>query len=138
MRETASWYIGCSRITELPSGERDEHVVERGVVRGEQRQLYAALFEQREQRGERAVQLYDREGDTIAAHPHGGHAPHLPQDFHEIRGDAAFRRRKVHHVVRAQRRNQLLWSSLGDDLAVVHDRDPVAQALRFLHIVRRE
>src|SRR5882762_1738000 len=84
MRESASWYIGCSRITELPSGERDEHVVERGVVRGEQRQLHAALFEQREQRGEGAVQLYDRERDAIAARPHSGDAPHLPQDFHQI------------------------------------------------------
>src|SRR6266516_654974 len=51
MRDSASWYIGCSRITELPSGERDEDVVERGVMRGEQRQLHAALLERREQHG---------------------------------------------------------------------------------------
>src|SRR5882762_10385189 len=138
MRESASWYIGCSRITELPSRQRDEYVVERGVMGREQRQLHAALFEQREQRRERAVQLYDREGDAIAARPHGGDAPHLPQDFHEILRDAAFRRREVHHVVRAQRRNQLLGSSLGDDLPVIHDRDAIAEALGFLHVMRRE
>src|SRR5258705_1572796 len=138
MRESASWYIGCSRITELPPGERDEHVVERGVMCREQRQLHAALFEQREQRRKRAVQLYDREGEPIAARPHGGAAPHLPQDFHEILRDAAFRRREVPHVVRAQRRNQLLGSSLGDDLPVINDRDATTEALGSSHVMRRK
>src|SRR5216117_1599300 len=138
MRESASWYIGCSRITELPSGERDEHVVERGVMRGEQRQLHAARFEQREQRGEGAVQLYDRERDSVGTRPHRGHTPHLSQDLDQIVRSPALRQREVHHVVRAQRRNQLLGSSLGDDLAVIHDRDAIAEALGFLHVVRRE
>src|SRR5213592_1310851 len=138
MRESASWYIGCSRITELPSGERDEHVVERGVMRGEQRQLHAARFEQREQRGEGAVQLYDRERDSVGTRPHRGHTPHLSQDLDQIVRSPALRQREVHHVVRAQRRNQLLGSSLGDDLAVIHDRYTIAEALGFLHVVRRE
>src|SRR5205809_3530415 len=138
MRESASWYIGCSRITELPSGERDEHVVERGVMRGEQRQLHAARFEQREQRGEGAVQLYDRERDSVGTRPHRGHTPHLSQDLDQIVRSPALRQREVHHVVRAQRRNQLLGSSLGDDLAVIHDRYAIAEALGFLHVVRRQ
>src|SRR2546427_7087941 len=138
MRESASWYIGCSRITELPSGERDEDVVERGVMRGEQRQLHTALAKQREQRGEGAVQLYDRERDSVGTRPHRRHTPHLSQDLDQIVRNPALRQREVHHVVRAQRRNQLLGSSLGDDLAVIHDRDAIAEALGFLHIVRRE
>src|SRR5439155_4762353 len=77
MRDSASWYIGCSRITELPSRECDEDVVERGVMRGEQRQLHAAVFEQGEQRGEGAVQLYDRERDSVGTRPHRGHPAHL-------------------------------------------------------------
>src|SRR6266446_2432446 len=138
IRESASWYIACSRITELPSGERDEDVVEGGVMGGEQRQLHAALLEQREQRGEGAVQLYNSEGDAIAARPHGGDAPHLPQDFHEIRRSAAFREGEVHDVIRAQRRDQLFWRAERDDLAVIHDRDSVAQALGFFHVMRGE
>src|SRR6266853_2826566 len=138
MRASASWYIGCSRITELPSRERDEDVVERGVMRGEQGQLHAALFEQRELRGEGAVQLYDRERDSVGPRPHRGHTAHLLQDLDQIVRSPALRQREVHHVVRAQRRDQLLGSSLGDDLAVIHDRDAIAEALGFLHVVRRE
>src|SRR5712691_9949650 len=100
MRDSASWYIGCSRITELPSGQRDEDVVERGVMRGEQRQLHAALSEQREQRGESAVQLYDGERDSVRTGPDRGHAPHLSQDLDEIVRNPALREREVHHVVR--------------------------------------
>ncbi len=107
-------------------------------MRGEQRQLHAALFEQREQRGEGAVQLYDRERDSVGTRPHRGHTAHLSQDLEQIVRDPALRQREIHHVVRAQRRNQLLGSSLGDDLAVIHDRDPIAEALGFLHVVRRE
>src|SRR5260370_28986306 len=112
MRETASWYIGCSRITELPSGERDEHVVERGVMRGEQRQLHAALFEQREQRGEGAVQLYDGERDSARTGPDRRHTPPLSQDLDQLLRKPPLRQREVHHVVRAHPPHQLLASSL--------------------------
>src|SRR6266581_4636275 len=80
MRDSASWYIGCSRITELPSGERDEDVVEGGMVRRERRELEPALLHQREERGQRAMQLRhgQRESDAAGARPHGGHATEAP------------------------------------------------------------
>ena len=42
------------------------------------------------------------------------------------------------NVVAAYRGNQLLRRSQGNDPAVVHDGDPVAEALRFVHVMRGE
>src|ERR671925_1034775 len=41
-------------------------------------------------------------------------------------------------MVRAKRLHQLTRRAEGDDATVVDDRDAIAQALRFLHIVRRQ
>ena len=40
------------------------------------------------------------------------------------------------HMLDADGRDQLAWSSLRDDLAVIHDGHTVAEALGFLHVVR--
>src|SRR6267143_4479192 len=139
MRESASWYIGCSRITELPSRERDEDVVERGVMRGERRQLEPPLLQQGEQRGERAMQLRhgQRQSPPTGTGTDRGHAADATDRIHEILGDAVAER-ELDDVLRAERRDQLAWRAERDDLAVIHDRDAVAQPLGFLHVVRRE
>src|SRR6185436_15332111 len=41
-------------------------------------------------------------------------------------------------VLGADRENQLAWRAEGDDLPVIHDRNPIAQLLRFVHVVRRQ
>src|SRR5881394_2088605 len=57
MRASASWNIGCSRITELPSRERDEDIVQGRVMGGERSQLETAALQLRQQGWQRAVQL---------------------------------------------------------------------------------
>src|SRR6266571_4047846 len=139
MRDSASWYIGCSRITELPSGERDEDVVEGGMVRRERRELEPALLHQREERGQRAMQLRhgQRESDAAGARPHGGHATEAPHAVRQVAGRTV-RDRELDDVLGPQRGDELARRAERNDLAVIHDRDAVAEALGFLHVVRRE
>src|SRR5436190_108463 len=84
MRESASWYSGCSRITELPSGERDEDVVERGVMRGERGQLDLPLLQQREQRRQRAMELLHRQRDRAARAARAARRPEAADDVPEL------------------------------------------------------
>src|SRR2546422_6781660 len=111
MRESASWYIGCSRITELPSGERNEDVVERGVMRGERGQLEPPLLQQGEQCGQRAMQLGhgQREAPTVGAGTDRGHAAHAADRIHEIVGETvAERERSEEHTSELQSRLHLV------------------------------
>src|SRR3989442_1754158 len=114
MRESASWYIGCSRITELPSGERDEDVVERGVMRGERRELQAPLLQQGEQRGQRAMQLRHGQRESARTGTDGGHTADATDRIHEILGDAVAER-ELDDVLRAERRDQLARRAERDD-----------------------
>src|SRR5437588_261275 len=67
MRASASWNMGCSRITELPSRERDENVIERRVVRRERCELQAPVLEQSQQRRQSPVQLGHGERQNAGA-----------------------------------------------------------------------
>src|SRR5437879_4404740 len=82
IRETVSWYSAPSRIAQLPSGHRDEHILERRMVRGERRQLGAALFDERQQGGKAVVHLAHGERDAIIARAHGFH-PRQPWQLGE-------------------------------------------------------
>src|SRR5436190_23864696 len=119
MRESASWYIGCSRITELPSGQRDENVVERGVMRRERRQLELPLLQQGEQRRQRAVELFHGQRDSTA----GGRRPHRGDPAQAAHGVAHVRdavgERELDYVLRAQRRDQLARRAERNDLAMI-------------------
>src|SRR2546427_12949888 len=139
MRDSASWYIGCSRITELPSGERDEDVVERGVMRRQRRELEPPLLQQREQCGQRAVQLDHRQRESDATHA-GTDRGHAAEPAHSVRqvSGGSVPDRELDDVLRAERGDQLARRPKRNDLAVIHDRDAVAQALGFLHVVGRE
>src|ERR1041385_1958512 len=108
MRDSASWYIGCSRITELPSGERDENVVERRVVRGQRCQLEPSLLQRAEQRRQRAVELGGSQRQPAGRRPDRRHAA----ERFEIVGEIV--RHPLHqgefdHVLGAERRDQLAW-----------------------------
>src|SRR5207249_6155858 len=106
MRESANWYIGCSRVTELPSGERDEDVVERGVMRRERRQLEPPLLQQGEQCGQRAMQLRHREREPARGRTHGRYATQIAQSGRQIVGHTV-EERELDDVFRPQRRDQL-------------------------------
>src|SRR6266571_3635409 len=134
MRASVSWYSGCSFIAQLPPRERDEDIIERRVVRGEERQLGALAFEESQERRNRAVHVRHGERDSIWARPDALHA----RQAVEPRRRAAVTQRELDDLVRSQRGDQLCGAPERDDLAVVHDRDTVAQALRFLHVMRRE
>src|SRR6266545_7206715 len=106
MRASASWNIGCSRITELPSGERDEDVVERRVMRRQQRQLELPLLQQGEERGQCAMQLGDSQRESAGAGADRGDAAAAADRVHEILGDA-LGEGELNDVLRAERRDQL-------------------------------
>src|SRR6266487_3769408 len=125
MRASVSWYRGCSFIAQLAPRERDEDIIERRVVCGEERQLGALTFDESQERRNRAVHLRHGECDPTGARPDALHA----RQAVEPRRCAAVTQRELDDLVRTQRGDQLLGTPERDDLAVVHDRDTIAQAL---------
>src|SRR5690349_5824847 len=101
MRDSASWYIGCSRITELPSRERDEDVVERRVMRGERGQLEPSLLQRAEQRRQRAVELGGGQREPRARGPDRRHAAECFEGIGEVLRNAVDQR-EFNHVLGAE------------------------------------
>src|SRR5882762_3353701 len=134
MRASVSWYSGCSFIAQLPARERNEHVVERRLVGGEQRQLSPLALDQAKERRNRAMDLRHRERDPIGPRPDAFH----PGQSVEPSRRAAIAQRELDDLICAERGDQLVGSAQGDDPAVIHDGHAITQALGFLHVVRRE
>src|SRR5712691_3014885 len=84
MRASANSNNGWSRITELPSRERDEDVIERRVVRGERCKLQTAPLEQRQQRRERPMQLGHGQRENARARSHRGNTTQVSQRIDQI------------------------------------------------------
>src|SRR5205085_2342195 len=138
MRASVSWTRGWSRIAQLPPREGHEHILERGVVSGEERELGAAPLEQGQQRRDGAVHLGDGERGPVRRRAHGPNPGERGQlvDSGSVR--RAVRQREFDDVLGAERRDERARRAERDDLAVVHDGNPVAQPLRFFHVMRRE
>src|SRR5437899_12382944 len=136
MRASASWNIGCSRITELPSGERDEDIVQGRMMGGERSQLESASLQLRQRGWTRAVQLGPGQRQP-QPRPDCGDTSHTAQHVHQaVRHRVA--ERELHHVLAAERGDQLPRRAERDHGAVIHDRHAVAQTLGFFHVMRRQ
>src|SRR3990170_5532763 len=122
-----------------PTGLRDEHVLERDLLRFDVLQGGPVpgdrLDDPREE--EAAVVAHDGEG-----------RPTVPLGLHDDVPDAGGRAEPVHgpggedpleldDVLPDEGGLQIVRRPEGDDLAAVDDRDPVAQLLRFVHQVCR-
>src|SRR5437016_9445617 len=84
MRASANWNNGCSRITELPSRERDEDVVERRVMRRERRELQIAPLKQRQQRRKRPMQLGHGQRKYAGAGPYRSDPAQATQRIRQV------------------------------------------------------
>src|ERR1035438_8632777 len=73
------WVVRLKRVmlfAQLPPGQFDKHVLERGVVGGKAGQRAPGFLEMREQQRQRLVQLLHRQRQSVAAMLDGMHARH--------------------------------------------------------------
>ena len=108
------------------------------VVRRIKRPL--APVELVEQGGDRAVRLRRPSANIRRSRP-APQAPSRGPGTNRLRSSAARARsleRELDDMIAAQPGDQLGRRSLGDDLALVDDRHPVAEPLGLVHVVRRQ
>src|SRR6185437_2077535 len=125
-----------SVIAQMPSGERHEHILQRGRVRLQLVHLDAALGKRSEQGGHDAVQLRDIQLEAAILSARIEDAVDGAQR-REI-DSGGLRCRERHHMLCAPRADQLARCAERDHLAVVHDRDAIAEAFGLIHIVGGE
>src|SRR5579862_3655094 len=136
IRVRVSSINGCSAlfISQVPSSQGDENVFQRRGMCAEfgKRNSLAGKFTQQSRYG--PVQLHHVKLDIPVFRVQIAHA----LDFAKRGGIQGLSRRKLDHVLDADRRNQLTRRSESDDLTVIHNRDAVAEPLRFIHVVCRQ
>src|SRR5205085_980738 len=123
-----------SDIAELPTGQRNEEVLERCGVRRQRDELRARLLDCSEKLGHRLRERVDAQLIRAAVRRAALASRQITQRLLRQRRIAA----EFDDVARLELCDQLLRSSKGDQVAVVDDGDAVTKALRFLHVVRRQ
>ena len=76
----------------------------------------------------------------VDEHPVGQHLVAVSDALH-LRGTLFVRTGRIaqlQHLARRVLADQCLWRPLGDDATTVHDDEPVAQLLGFVHVVGRQ
>src|SRR4249919_523460 len=124
-------------ISEMSSGERYEDVLERGRVRPKLGERQALPGQLREKGRYHSMELGCLDPQPTVGGLDVADARQQP-DRIEIDGSAGVARGTLHDMLYSNRGNELTRSSSGDDLAVVHDRHAIREALGFFHIVCRQ
>src|ERR1035437_3787871 len=126
--------IGPILVAQMAAGQVDEHVFEGGVVRREAGQGTASALKMSEQEWEGFVQLLDGERKPFTA-PSNGMNPR--QSTH-----AAFLHRSIarelDHFGSAEQLDEFARATQRDDLALIDYGHPVAEPLRFVHVMCSE
>src|SRR5450755_1587183 len=131
-------YSGCPTsfrllIAQMPSGEGNKNVFQRGGMRAQFAEGHAALSEHLEQRRQGAMKFGDLQLREISNGIHRAHALQFLQRggiqrHHSLRGE-------FKQVFHAERRDQLPRRIQGNYPAVIHDGHAIAKFFRFVHVV---
>ena len=120
----------------MATGQADEDVFQAGLAGGQVQQLLAILLDRIEQRWNGQVRLANVETD---------HAVVVANRFNSGKSTPCLRRGSIriaahlelHHMVTAEAIDQIRRCAFGDYLPMIDDRQPIAQALGFVHVVGR-
>src|SRR5512134_2649230 len=123
------------RIAQVPPRERNVDVLQGRVPQGEIRERGFAVAHQVEQRRDGDVRLGCRHQD-LGVRPADG--PDSGDGAQGIVLDRSVRKLHLDDEVAAKRRDQLGRRSQRDPLSVVDDGHPVAEPVRFFHVVGRQ
>src|SRR5688572_28014659 len=120
----------------MPASERYEYVLERGGACTQLVHSHAVRRQLGQESGYRPVQRIDLELEALLRRAYRAHAIERLEnaDVERCPGD----RRELHHVLRAERSDELLRRTESYHLPMIHDRDPVAETLGLVHVVRGE
>src|SRR6266700_5762460 len=111
-----------------------ENIFQTGLPRGQAQKLTFLPFDFIEQSGDRQVKFLHVEGYQAIVLACRFNARQLAPRF-QRRAIRISSHRKLDNVMSAQAFDQIWWRTLRNDLTVVHDREPVTQSLRLVHIV---
>src|ERR1035441_2503016 len=119
----------------MPPRQGDEDVLQSSRMRAQLGQRNALSCQLVEQGGYGAMQLGHLHLHGAVLRAHIAHALHPPQRLNLQRfGRAA--RRKLHHVLHADRGDQFARRAQRDHLPMVHDRHAAAELFGLVHVMR--
>src|SRR5215218_6679307 len=127
-----------SRIAQLPPRERYEHVLECRRMRHQLVEREPALGERAEDGRHGARQLHCLQRPSPLVHPRGLHAVEPLERSGVQRAVHVTRHGELHHVLRAETRDQLARRAERYHTSMIDDRHAVAQPLGLVHVVRRQ
>src|ERR1700724_2654124 len=115
-----------------------ENIFQTGLPRGQAQKLTSLPFHFVEQGGNRQVQFLHVECyQAIVPLAYRFNARQLAPRF-QRRAIRTSSHRKLDNVMSAQALDQIWRRTLRNDLTMVHDRQPVTESLRLVHIVSRQ
>src|SRR5215472_5721761 len=123
----------------MPASQTDEDVFQTGLPRAQVLEPLSIALDRLEQRWNRQVRLANVEtyrAVFVAYRLHAGQRAPRIEAFSVTMAIAADL--ELHNVMSAQAIDQIRRRALGDDHAVIDDRQPVAQALGLIHVVGGE
>src|SRR5208282_6295974 len=123
---------------QVSSGELHKYILQAGLPRAEVFEVSTLLLDFCEQRWNGKVRLTHIQADHVLIMTHGFNARQRTPHFHRAPPVAIAIDPKLDHVMASQPVNQVRGRSLRDDLPVIDNRKPVAEALGFVHVMRRE
>src|SRR4051794_38347063 len=117
-------------LAQMASGERNEDILKRGMPRRQTGECRAATLQQRQERRQRDVRLFDRQ--TVAIYgPAGSTDRRQTTQVRFFKRCPTIGQRKIDDVFSTELLNQLLRRPKGDRLAVIDNGDAVAKPLGF-------
>src|SRR5690606_38142009 len=127
-------YAAVASFAQAPSSQAQEDVFEVGALGRQVVQPNVKFARDRQQPGQRRLDVARAHGELLLDHLGAQHARQLadPRQV-EVAVDPGADR-----GVLVERLDQLEWGIAGDDPAAVHDRDAIAERLRLFHIVGRQ
>src|ERR1700738_2888604 len=114
-----------------------ENIFPTGPARGQAQKLTPLPFHLVEQGGNRQVQFLNVECYQAIVPAYRFNAGQLAPGF-QRRAVRISSHRKLDNVMSAQALDQIWRRTLCNDLTLVHDRQPVTESLRLVHIVSRQ